>query len=180
MKKILFKIFKFSLITFACLLLGFSIYNCNSSRTTGDQLPMPFGVGMAVVVSGSMEPTLSINDLIFVKELEEYNIDDMIVFQVNNELIVHRIIKINEDTIVTKGDANNTEDEPIDISDVKGEVVGVIQNIGWLINFLKSPIVVITVLVCAILLMELSFKKEKEDKNDKISKIKEEIRKLKE
>lgn len=180
MKKTLFQILKFALITLACLLLGFSVYNCNSSKTTGDKLPMPFGIGMAVVVSGSMEPTLSINDMIFVKKADEYKINDMVVFQINNELIVHRIIDINEDVIITKGDANNVEDEPINISNIKGKVVGVVENIGWFVDFLKSPIVVITVLVCAILLMEFSFKKEKEEKNDKISKIKEEIRKLKE
>jgi signal peptidase len=103
----------------------------------------------------------------------------MVVFQSNNELIVHRIVDINEDMITTRGDANNTDDEPIHVSSIKGKVVGIVENIGWFIDFLRSPIVVITVLVCAILLMEFSFKKEKQEKNDKISKIKEEIRQLK-
>jgi signal peptidase len=180
MKKILFNILKFSLISLSCILLGFSVYNCNSSRTTNDKMPMPFGFGMAVVVSGSMEPILSIDDLIFVKTSDEYKIDDLVVFQNKTELIVHRIISIDGDVIVTKGDANNSEDEPIKLSDIKGKVVGTIENIGWLIKILKSPIVVISVLGIAILLMEISFRKEKEEKNDKISKLKEEIRRLKE
>ena len=179
MKKTLVNVFKFFMITIACLLLGFSVYNCNSSRTTGDKLPMPFGIGMAVVISGSMEPTISIDDMILVKKADEYKLDDMVVFQSNNELIVHRIVNIEDDMITTRGDANNTDDEPIHVSSIKGKVVGIVDNIGWFIDFLKSPIVVITVLVCAILLMEFSFKKEKQEKNDKISKIKEEIRQLK-
>ena len=77
MKKTLFNILKFVLITIACLLLGFSVYNCNSSRTTGDKLPMPFGIGMAVVISGSMEPTISIDDMILVKKADEYKLDDV-------------------------------------------------------------------------------------------------------
>ena len=120
MKKTLFNILKFILITIACLLLGFSVYNCNSSRTTGDKLPMPFGIGMAVVISGSMEPTISIDDMILVKKADEYKLDDMVVFQSNNELIVHRIVDINEDgTIVAKtsGTTNVTIYKNIDEHD---------------------------------------------------------------
>ena len=180
MKKRIFNIAKFAVLTLACILLGFSVYNCNSARTTGDKMPMPFGFGMAVVMSGSMEPVLSVDDLIIVKKSNDYQIDDLVVYQTSSELVVHRIIDIDEEKVITKGDANNTEDDPIELKSIKGEVVGVVENIGWLIEFLKSPIVVVTVLIIAFLLMEYSFRKEKEEKKNNIDKIKEEIRKLKE
>ena len=143
-------------------------------------MPMPFGFGMAVVMSGSMEPVLSVDDLIIVKKSNDYQIDDLVVYQTSSELVVHRIIDIDEEKVITKGDANNTSDDPIELKSIKGKVVGVVENIGWLIEFLKSPIVVVTVLIIAFLLMEYSFIKEKEEKKNNIDKIKEEIRKLKE
>ena len=44
------------------LLMGLQIYFVNAGRVMGDPLPMPFGYGAAVVLSGSMEPTYSAAD----------------------------------------------------------------------------------------------------------------------
>lgn len=180
MKKILFNILKFGILILGCILLGFSIYNCTSTKTTRE-FPMPFGVGAAVVVSGSMEPTLSIDDLVIVKKTDNLNIDDLIVFYQDRMLVVHRLVEITESgELITKGDANNTTDEPIKLEDVKGKVVKTFHNIGKMVDFFKSPIVVIIVLGVAFLLMEYSFKKDKEEKSNQIELIKEEIKKLQE
>ena len=50
------------------LLMGLQIYFVNAGRVMGDPLPMPFGYGAAVVLSGSMEPTYSAGDLLIVKK----------------------------------------------------------------------------------------------------------------
>ena len=39
--------------------------------------------------------------------------NNIIVYGIDNQYIVHRIIDIDGDMITTKGDANNTSDEPI-------------------------------------------------------------------
>ena len=180
MKKILFNILKFGLLGVACIFFGFSVYNCSARNVSGDRLAMPFGYGFAIVVTGSMEPTISIDDLIIVKEFDEYKVDDMVVFHQDGLLIVHRVISIDEENkmITTQGDANNTADDPIPFKSIKGKVVNVVENAGGLIRFLKSPIVTVTIIVCALLLMEYSFRKEKQEKKDKINKLKEEIRAL--
>lgn len=180
MKKTIFNILKFFLLVLACILFGFSIYNCSSSRTSGESLPMPFGFGMAVVVTGSMEPTLLIDDLVIVKPAESYEVDDIVVFHSDGLLVVHRIIEVNEEegTVITKGDANNANDDPIDVKSIKGEVVKRIKGVGIFIDFFKNPIVVVMVIAAALLLMEYSFRKEKEEKNKKINQIKEEIKQL--
>lgn len=180
MKKIFFNIAKFSLLILACILFGFSLYTCNSVKTSGDKLLMPFGYGAAVVISGSMEPTINIDDLIIIKTFDKYIDDDIVVFYMDGVLVVHRIVSIDYENglVITKGDANNTEDEPIEISSIKGKVISVKRNVGWFIDFVRSPIVVVTVIICAFLLMEYSFRKEKEEKKNKIEEIKEEIRKL--
>ena len=39
--------------------LGVNVYLANANSLIGNKLPMPFGCGAAVVLSGSMEPEMS-------------------------------------------------------------------------------------------------------------------------
>jgi len=168
------------ILCFLGLILGVSVYSSNASRLGGNQLPMPFGTGLGVVLSGSMEPELKVNDVIVVCETEDYAIGDVVVFQQSHDLIVHRIVDIDGDNIVTKGDANPSADAPITKVTIKGKVKGHIPFIGVIVNLLKTPACVVIVVVLAVLLTELSFRKEKDMDDKEIEAIKEEIRKLKE
>ena len=53
-------------------MIGFNVYLANAYGLVGNQLPMPFGYGAAVVLSGSMEPEFSEGDLILIKETKDY------------------------------------------------------------------------------------------------------------
>jgi len=174
------KILRPVLLVLMSLVLGINVYSWNANNLVGNKLPMPFGYGMAVVLSGSMEPTMSVDDLIFVKECEEYQVDDIVVFQSGDELIVHRIIGMDGTTLVTKGDANNVADEPVDVAVVKGKMIGRIPFAGVLVSWLKTPLGVIIVLGAAFLLLEMSYRKEKNQDIDELEKIKNEIRRLRE
>lgn len=160
------------------LLLGVNAYLANARGLAGNQMPMPFGTGMAVVLSGSMEPTLRVNDVIIVHEQDSYEPGDIIVYQSGYELIVHRVIAVDGETVITQGDANNIADPPVSVSDVKGAVIGHIPAIGMLVNALKTPVGIILILVCALLLIEFSFRRQKETDDEKTEAIKEEIRRL--
>lgn len=172
-------VFRMLLIVVISLVFGLSIYSWNAKSLRGDLLPMPFGIGMGVVLTGSMEPNISENDLIIVKTFDEYKIDEVIVYQSQGNLIVHRIIEIDGNLVITKGDANNVPDEPIEVNQIKGKVVKVFGGVGTIIKFLKSPIGVVMILGISVTLLVLSYKKDNEDANSKINSIKEEIRKLK-
>ena len=165
------------------LFLGANLY-LSLSYAGGNQLPMPFGYGMAVVLSGSMEgdapDSLSIDDLVIVKESEGYAVGDVVVYQRGRSMTVHRIIEMDGNTLVTQGDANNAADEPIDLSIVKGKVIAHVPYVGLAVQFLKSPVGVIGVLALALFLMERSYRKEKDQGNEELEKIKAEIRRLKE
>lgn len=162
------------------IVLGINLYMANANKLLGNRLPMPFGYGAAVVLSGSMEPTFSKDALIFVKETDEVRVGDIVVYQSGNELIVHRIVSISKDMVVTQGDANNVADPPFEKSAVKGVVLGWIPYAGILVNILKTSTGTILVLLCAFLLVELSFRKQKDKDNEELEAIKEEIRRLKE
>ena len=52
------------------------------------------------------------------KERNKLQVGDIITFQYENERITHRIIKISNSTITTKGDNNDLEDLPITYNQV--------------------------------------------------------------
>ena len=192
MKKHVKTIVRTALLSVAALIVGLNVYTMNASRLAGDLVPMPLGVGATVVLSGSMEPTLSTGDLLIIAEQESYGVDDVVVFQSNRMAVVHRIIEIREETVegedgeeiqmiaITQGDANNTPDDPIQLSQIKGTVVMSIPLVGYLVNMIKTPLGTILILAAAVFLLERSFHKEKEKDLDKLEEIRREIEKLKE
>ena len=162
------------------LILGLNVYFANAKGIVGNQLPMPFGYGMANVLSGSMEPTFSKGSLLIVKETKDVRQGDIIVYQSGSELIVHRVVKVEQNQITTQGDANNVADPVFDKAQIKGVVVLWIPVLGNIVNTLKTPVGIILILLCAFLLVEGSFRKQKEADVEEIEAIKEEIRRLKE
>lgn len=155
----------------------------NAKMLMNDMMPMPLGFGMGVVVSGSMEPELSIDDIIFVVKDSSIELDDIVVYQSNGILVVHKVVKIENDQITTRGTANNTDDEPISLSDIKGRVLFSIGSMGKIINFIRTPFVVIAILLLAIFLLYKSYQAEasrKDEKDERIEEIRREIMRMKE
>lgn len=160
------------------LILGLSFYLINAKGLAGNQLPMPFGFGIAVVLSGSMEPALEVNDVILVRESQDYQVGDIIVFQSGHTLVTHRVIQIDGSQVITQGDANNAADQPIDAAFVKGVVTGRIPAVGAWIQALERPFLIVAVFLCILLFSGEAFRKEKEEDEKRLEEIKEEIRRL--
>lgn len=160
-------------------ILGVNIYLTNANRVVGNQLPMPFGVGAAMVLSGSMEPTFSKGDLIIVREADTYQVGDIVVFQDGNSLTVHRIIALDGETVTTQGDANPSADAPRNSDQLKGTVLFWIPYAGSVVGFLKTPIGTICVIAAAIALVEIPRRREKQKDDEEKQKILEEIQRLK-
>ena len=170
---------RIGLVALVSLILGVNVYTLIASRIAGNAVPMPFGVGAAVVLSGSMEPELSVGDLVIVAASNDYKVKDVIVFQEGRAGITHRIVSISGDEFVTRGDANNTEDSPISRAQIKGKVVLAIPFVGYAVDALKTPIGSLVILGLAIFLLEYSFLAKKQADEKTISSIKAEIEKLK-
>ena len=178
-KSLLKKILRLAVLILCGATVGINVYLANASSLIGNKLPMPFGYGAAVVLSGSMEPELSKGDLIIVKPTDALTVGKVVVFQDGRSLVVHRIIEENGDEITTQGDANNTADAPIKKAYVKGEVILAIPYVGTAVELIKTPIGTILILALAFLLMEAPRFKKRQKQTDEIDKIKEEIRRLK-
>ena len=86
-----------------------------------------FGFTAFRVATGSMENTIEVGDIVITKLDTPVNLNDIIVFQENNYFITHRLITILDDKLITKGDANNSEDKAIEKKQVIGKVVVIIS-----------------------------------------------------
>lgn len=105
------------------LIVGGIVFGLPRFLTWALKTPYP----MAAITSGSMWPALKEGDLVLIRGISdssEIQVGDIIVFQnrSNNTLTIHRVVKLG-DKITTKGDANFTEDAPVDFADVIGETL---------------------------------------------------------
>ncbi len=100
--------------------------------------PTVFGWSSAVVLSGSMEPAFSADDLLILHSRDGYEVGDVVLFFADGIPVTHRIIAVTPDGYRTQGDANNIADDPIPASAVKGRVVLVIPGVGAGIRALRS------------------------------------------
>lgn len=147
-------------------------------------LPTKEYISTHVVSTGSMEPSIKTGSVVLSSlEIDEINKGDIIVFTSpeNKEInIVHRVMKIEEDKYTTKGDNNDNEDDrTVSKSDIKGKVFFKIPYLGYVIQWMKTPIGFITIIVVPALLFLLTMiKKIKDGINEEVDKrTKEEISK---
>ncbi|MCX8142533.1 MAG: signal peptidase I [Candidatus Nezhaarchaeota archaeon] len=90
--------------------------------------------GVAIVFSGSMEPTLSRGDLVLYANLD-YSPGDIIVYcKTPSYAVVHRFVEVspwNGEVIFTKGDANDVYDPPVHRGMVRGKVLLAVPWFLW-------------------------------------------------
>ena len=124
----------------------------------------PLGIKAAVVETGSMEPTIMINDFVIMKRPKDLKVNDIVSYKSGKSKreILHRIVEINGNEIVTKGDANNTEDDPIKREQITGKYVGTIKYLGNVIYFTSKPVVFAIIIVVLVVFMFLPTKEDKE------------------
>ncbi len=140
---------------------------------------MPFGFGASFVLSGSMEPEISTDDLVFVKKPGELHVGDVVLYNTGESNVLHRITKIDGDIITTQGDANNTEDKPFSETAVLGVYTGKIPNGGKIIRFVTNPpFVMAVVFILMAVAFTWMFIEEKEER-EKINRIRAEIESIK-
>ena len=106
-------------------------------------VPNFMGYEIFNVVSGSMEPTIPVGSIIYVKEIDPVEVEsgDIIAFQSGDSVIMHRVVdnKMVEGAFTTKGDANNGEDmNDVPYDNLIGIVVKHIPILGQLLILFGS------------------------------------------
>lgn len=142
--------------------------------------PRLLGYQSMAVLSGSMEPEISVGSIVFTKDADPAGLEvgDVITYKLSgNTLVTHRIIEKDEvaEQFITQGDANEVPDNsPVSYQNVVGKVAMDIPYLGYLSIYVKTPLGIAAIcgfLVVLILLVFLpdifSSEEEKEKKKEK-------------
>ena len=108
------------------------------------------GLQVFTVLSGSMEPAYHVGSLIYVKDVDPFELEsgDVITFMLDEDTVAtHRIVEVVPDetdsTVVrfkTKGDANDAEDGSlVHYKNVIGSPVFTIPQLGYVANYIQNP-----------------------------------------
>lgn len=169
-----------ALIVFEVLIIIFLVV----SKVQGDP-PTLFGHQMYFIRTGSMSPYLEPGDVIISKKYDGGELvagkDGSVVTYYGNigdnvDMITHRVIKIDGDTVITQGDFNNIADAPITKDDIEAVMVYktvIIDKIYMVISttwgfwlFIFTPIAVLIISEIVSLIKELKKEKEVPDENE--------------
>ena len=139
------------LLTVVIILLAVVIAFTIFVRITGNT-PTLFGYSILRVSTGSMEPELMVGDVILTKEVDDVNslaVGDVITYkgtigEYADMLITHQIVKApyeeNGTTyVVTKGIANDIEDQPVPADRITSKLVCKIPFLDALYSFFLTP-----------------------------------------
>lgn len=136
-----------------------------------EKTPSVFGIKMFCIISGSMEPSIEVNDMVIIKEVAqgEIQIGDIISFNKNGEIITHRVTYIEHSATgqllyITRGDANNIEDkDKIKYENIEGKCIARIPKVGKIVLILTNKgtlaIVLFILILIYIIMQKNDYKK---------------------
>ena len=159
------KIIKNIIINLIIFVLGIiaiiAIWTTIQLNVQGKEYVDIFGYSIFSTETASMSPTMEIGDIVIVKLGEQGKKRDIITYKSGNAFITHRIIEIDGENIIAKGDNNNTQDNPIKKDDIIGRVDFIINNVEIWKNVFSDVSVIIPVVITVILFVILVAYKEK-------------------
>lgn len=167
--KIIDNILNVLIVLFAIFLL-ISMYTVIQVKVLKNEYSNFFGYSLFEVQTGSMHGTIEAGDWIIIKGTKDVKVGDIITYRNGNDYITHRVRRSYGGTYVTQGDANNTEDDPIDQSQIVGKVVKTLHGFGILRKTIFNPTVII-LLIITLYLFNLTFKTSKSKLDMKLEEI---------
>ena len=149
-----------SIIVSICILYNVC-YLINTIITRKDYFSV-LGISFLTNESDSMKPDLRKNDLVLVKEDEDFKKDDIIAYQVNGKIRINKIINKNINDGEIKYQTKSNQNYYNDIEEIsEGKIIGKkITNIGMLggiKNILETKIA--TLMTVIILILRISYNK---------------------
>lgn len=170
LKKIV-KIITNTILVILFIILAVIIFVKAKTLLNGNNYFELFGYSVFEVATGSMEPAISKNDIIITKKSSSYEINDVITFAKDKNYITHRILSKNNDTYITKGDANNTADNPVTNDVIIGKVIKVYPNLGIWKEVFTNPKILVIIFV-TLVIFDIAFSYEpKTNKKINIKKL---------
>jgi len=111
-----------------------------------------------VVLSGSMEPTLSPGDVVIVDATATVGVGDIITYDTGDQVpTTHRVIDERDGGYQTKGDANeNVDSGLVAFESVIGRTIITIPFVGYVILWANSPVGYVLLVVVPLVLLGVS------------------------
>ena len=110
-----------------------------------------------IVRSGSMEPAFNVGDVVIAGPLGSGGIKPgvIVTYAIGKNLITHRVLSIDGNTLITKGDANENPDPiPVQFSQVKSLYLFRIPYIGYVAGFVRTrPGWLLTIILPSLILV---------------------------
>lgn len=137
-------------------------------------IPQCMGYQPYNIETASMTPKYPVGSMIYVKStpLEDLNVGDVITYRTSSEggwIVTHRLSQIDRETgtLVTKGDANNTEDGSISYTSVIGKATNFsIPWLGYIATQYQNGYGKVITIAGIVFLLALSFLLERYVKKD--------------
>ena len=105
-------------------------------------MPAFFGIRPVRVLSGSMKPEIVEGDMVYIQSCREEDVQtgDVIAFENGNgQMVLHRVIRREEEGFITKGDANDREDfQLVSAEDLIGILAVRFPKGSWLYEMMSS------------------------------------------
>jgi len=134
------------------------------SKTSADGQRVVFGHPVMTIISGSMNPTIPVGDIVVdapvtAAQASHFHVGQIISFRAapgSPEIVTHRIVAVRVQdgavSYITKGDANNSADStPRPASDVIGLYRFPIPRGGYVLVAMHTPRVIVMLLASALL-----------------------------
>ncbi len=122
------------------------------------KIPDFLGYKNFIIISGSMIPTINIDDAILIKEVpqDEINVNDIISFRQGEIITTHRVVDIIWENGIkkykTKGDNNNTADRELVIYEqIEGKYQFKLNGLGKFIEILQNKCVLVFLILIIVL-----------------------------
>lgn len=109
-------------------------------------VPKLFGYEIYGILSNSMEPEIMTGSIVYVEHVDadDIQVNDVITYKMSSDsdvVATHRVVSIEDDTFITKGDHNKSVDaQPVGFNRLLGRVVLSIPFFGSLSLFTQSSV----------------------------------------
>ena len=154
------------LLTIVTIVIIIGFYYIYQIKIVQNDYANLFGYTFFEVATASMFPTIEIGDVVIVELTQEVKPNDIIVYIDGESIITHRLIEKNDNELIAKGDANNSEDKPIQKDMVLGKVIKIMPKIGiWRKIFTSSEVVGLVIVLMILFGLAISFFSKSEEKN---------------
>lgn len=124
--------------------------------------PVLLGYTELAVLTGSMQPTLPVGSLIYIKEADpaQLQVGDVITYQLEGDtMVTHRVVENvpEENYLITQGDANEDPDGEITYDRIVGKMAFHVPYLGYISLNIRTKTGILAVCGTLVVIILLTF-----------------------